>query len=582
MNFNSFTPTDNKVSVLELKDICFSYQKNSATKVPNKNVSLVTNENFVANSASKTRQNESKNTISHLSLSLTRGETILLTGPSGSGKSSLTRIINGLIPSFYPGKLSGEIKYLGKEIPPEEQALPNLVSTVFQNPRTQFFSTDTTAELAFNCENLNIPSAEIRQRIKKYTQLCQTEKLLNRSVFALSGGEKQILATTAAIISQPHLYLFDEPSANLDPQAITRLRDIFQELRKQNATMIINEHRLYWLKDLVDRVLYLEAGQIRHSYSGEEFFRLSSEQCRQLGLRSLSLPSWKIDHQLNVQENLTISEISQPESSSSSLSHIKTNSAPNNTPTEVPHGETETTSTPRQNSILPDGIELKQLTFSYGKSTDKNLISINRAHFRPGEISIITGENGVGKSTLAQLICGLKKPKSGCIINAATQKKLSPQQLQKLSFQIMQECPHQLFTSSCFEEIFHSTGDKDQALSLLAKYGLYPLDSQPSPHSEPTAKPRISTKTVPNLADAHPQILSGGEMQRLCLAVAESLNKEIYLFDEPTSGLDASHLSQVKALLNALAQDGKVVLIITHDQELIASLSGVVYNMNRI
>ena len=187
--------------------------------------------------------------LENVNLSFKSGEITVLTGTSGSGKSSLLKVINGVIPYFQPAELSGEITYQGKNLLDWDMSeRSNIVATVFQNPKTQFYAVNSTDEMAFALENRHLPPKTIFQRINQFTQLLEMEDLLNRDIFALSGGEKQLLAITSVACMDNDIYLFDEPSSSLDREAIARFKKVLVKLKEMGKIVIIAEHRLYYLK----------------------------------------------------------------------------------------------------------------------------------------------------------------------------------------------------------------------------------------------------------------------------------------------------------------------------------------------
>ena len=156
-----------------------------------------------------------------LSLTIPDGETLLLCGESGCGKTTLTRLINGLIPHYYKGDLSGTVSVNGRNISETQlYELAGTVGTVFQNPRSQFFSIDTDGEIVFGPENIGMSPADILKRKEQVSDDMELSPLLGRSLFELSGGEKQKIACASVSALMPDIMILDEPSSNLDWKAI--------------------------------------------------------------------------------------------------------------------------------------------------------------------------------------------------------------------------------------------------------------------------------------------------------------------------------------------------------------------------
>lgn len=179
-------------------------------------------------------QGSSKGKIKNINLTIHDGEVVLICGESGCGKTTLTRLINGLIPHYYEGTLTGQTIVEGIDVKNVSlYALSGVVGSVFQNPRTQFFTVDTTSEIAFGCENLAIDADEINSRIEKTVGALKIEDLLNRSLFALSGGEKQKIACASVSAMEPDIFVLDEPSSNLDIKSIRELKDVLRKWKAQ-------------------------------------------------------------------------------------------------------------------------------------------------------------------------------------------------------------------------------------------------------------------------------------------------------------------------------------------------------------
>ena len=233
-------------------------------------------------------ENSDKESVSHINISVDKGECILLCGKSGCGKTTVTKLLNGLIPHMASGKKEGSAYINGvsvDEIPMYQ--LSKTVGSVFQNPKSQFFNLDTDSELTFAVENQGLSEDEINQRLEEVTESLKIGHLRNRSIFELSGGEKQLIAVASVCISRPEILVLDEPTANLDLQAIHILKNMLIQLKAAGITIIIAEHRLSYLFGIVDRVLYMSEGKIEKEYIGTEFFRLSDPERIRMGLRRL-------------------------------------------------------------------------------------------------------------------------------------------------------------------------------------------------------------------------------------------------------------------------------------------------------
>lgn len=248
---------------------------------------------------------EEKQIVKNLNLKIKDGECILLCGRSGCGKTTIGRIINNLIPRFFEnGLMNGEVYIDDKNTNQFEMyELSRLIGTVFQNPKAQFFHTNSDAEIVFGLENSGMESEEIIKSYKKAVDELNIQNLTNRNMFLMSGGEKQIIAFASIYAMNPKVYVLDEPTANIDKTTILKIREIIEKLKEAGHTIIICEHRLYFLKDLVDRVLYVDKGVIKQSFSGNDFFKLDDKKRISMGLRSLEEPTLKTETKQNISNN---------------------------------------------------------------------------------------------------------------------------------------------------------------------------------------------------------------------------------------------------------------------------------------
>ena len=225
--------------------------------------------------------------LQDFNLQIKKGECVVLTGESGCGKTCVTRLINTLIPHFYEGEMSGAVLIDGvdtRTIQPHD--LSDKIGSVFQNPRSQFFSLDTDSEIVFGMENKGMPYQVMLDRYQQTIRELHIEKLKDRNLFDLSGGQKQTIAFASVYALNPDIFVLDEPSSNLDPEAIQELRRLLLLIKAQGKTIVVSEHRLYFLNGIADRIVLMEHGKLKQSWSARDFALLSTEQIKALGLRS--------------------------------------------------------------------------------------------------------------------------------------------------------------------------------------------------------------------------------------------------------------------------------------------------------
>ena len=364
-------------------------------------------------------ENENTGGVRDIDLNIEDGQFVVLCGESGCGKTTVTRLINGLIPHYYEGKMTGEVWVNGAKV--SEQPLYDtaaVVGSVFQNPRSQFFNVDTTSEITFGCENLGQPEKDIRERLAKTVRDFRLEKLMDRNIFHLSGGEKQKIACAGVSIMEPDVLVMDEPSSNLDAASILDLRKILAFWKSQGKTIIVSEHRLYYLRGLADRFIYLADGQVSHDYSAAEFEQLTEQQRSDMGLRTFAL------------ERLL--------------------------PPVLPQ-QAKTT------------LALRNFHFAY--KNEPETLHIMDCEIPTNRIVGIIGNNGAGKSTFSRCFCGLEKRCGEIVWNG---KKYRPKDRLNTCYMVMQEVNHQLFTESVLDEVLISMEEANQkrAEEILSRLDL--------------------------------------------------------------------------------------------------------------
>ena len=189
-----------------------------------------------------------------------KGRCVVLCGSSGCGKSTLLRCINGLIPQFYEGERTGFCQLNGQDTAGMSIGeIGELAASVFQDPRSQFFTVNSSNEVAFGLENHGLPQEKIRQSVDEAFRIFHLERLKDRNVYELSSGERQLISILSAWAMDTEIFLLDEPTANLDFAATQQLKSILFALKRQGKTLLLSEHRLYYLAGIADEYWVMES-----------------------------------------------------------------------------------------------------------------------------------------------------------------------------------------------------------------------------------------------------------------------------------------------------------------------------------
>ncbi len=368
-----------------------------------------------------------KGNLIDINLTIEEGELIVLTGESGCGKTTFTRLINGLAPNYYPGTVTGEIRLDGENIIGKSVAeLGKSVGSVFQNPRSQFFNVDTDSELAFAAENIAMDPSEIIRRMDIVTEELDLKELRGRSIFELSGGEKQRIACGSVAVMFPKVIVLDEPSSNLDVESIEKLKCVLAKWKQQGKTIIIAEHRLFFLKDIADRLVVMKGGRITNVFNREEMNDLSSS-LKEMGIRPLEEPGLCIK---------------------------------------------------RSEEGIRDFIRINRLKYSYDRKTQA--LSVEDMLLPGKQVVAIVGNNGAGKSTFLKCMCGIYKTKKDSLTQNG--KRWKRKQRSKDCYIVFQDVNHQLFTESVLDELIigmdgslSEEEKKKKALEILDRFGIKEL-----------------------------------------------------------------------------------------------------------
>ncbi|MDR1900505.1 MAG: DUF3744 domain-containing protein [Treponema sp.] len=485
-------------------------------------------------------------TLFGINLTVYRGEKICVLGPSGSGKSTLANCVNGLIPHAFPGQITGALSVMGEDSRGLTIFdLSKKVGTVLQDTDGQFVGLSAGEDIAFAAENDMVPVDEMRRRVRAAAELVRIEDFLARQPQELSGGQKQRVSMAGVLLDEVDILLFDEPLANLDPAAGKQAIELIDELhRKTGKTVLIVEHRLEdVLHRGVDRIVVMDRGRIIADDTPAAV--LSSGILKRTGIR----------------EPLYLS----------ALRYAGVSFGPKDHPEDPRRISFDPQRLRNWDEGMADGeagapaaplLEIRDLSFSYeaslsggknaagaGPVLDRVSFTVNR-----GDCLALVGKNGAGKSSLAALICGFYRPRSGSIIfDGRDMAGLSIKERADRVGHVMQNPNHMISFPLIYDEAAlglraRGIGEgeiRERVHEIFRICGLYPFRTWP-----------VSA-------------LSFGQKKRLTIASILVLGPSLLILDEPTAGQDFRHYSEImEFLLDLNRKRGVTLLLITHDMHL--------------
>ncbi len=415
-----------------------------------------------------------------ISLAVPRGQCVVLTGPSGCGKTTVMRLLNGLVPQVYAGDVRGRVLVGDRDaaqMPLHEIAA--VIGSVFQNPRSQFFNLDTTSEVAFACENVGMPEAEVRRRVHRTAQELGMMHLMSRDIRALSGGQRQLVALASVYAPAADVLLLDEPTAALDVSSMRLLAQVVKRCRALGRTVVVSEHRLWWLRGIADRVVHLDGGHVAHDWTAAQFETLPAKGRRALGLRA-----WRLE-ELDEGDGEGEGEgDGEGERSVASLADSP----------RAPRAD------PSRTALALDGVRA-----GYRRGGD--VLRAASASFDAGAVTAVVGGNGSGKSTLARCVAGLHRERAGRVLldGHATPCRRRAGRV----YLVMQEPGYQLFGDTVEAEL---------RAALRSACGREGGRRAPAPDEDVRLADALARFGLGHLAARHPLSLSGGERQRLAIA----------------------------------------------------------------
>lgn len=521
-----------------------------------------------------------KPALRNVSLEIQDGEFVLITGPSGGGKSSLCRCLNGLIPHFHGGEIAGKVEVDGLDVmehPTKE--LATKVGMVFQDPENQLVTIDVEREIAFGLENLAFPLDLMAKRVEEALDTAGIVGLRHRTVSELSGGEKQRVAIASVLAIYPHILVLDEPTSELDPKGAEEVLNVVERLNDElGITVILIEHRLDRAVQHVDRVIVLDKGTIIADGAPQAILSQRKVSVSGVGIppiiklvQGLRDKGISIDNTpLTVKEGrAALAKVFQQRKVISPLANYAKNTLFSNSPcyserseesddrNKVREDPTEPSLSlrviakqhPKKNYAQPL-VEVKGLYHVYpGEFVALRNISLK---IREGEFVAIMGRNASGKTTLVKHFDGLLKPTRGeVIVNGMNTKETTIAELARNVGYVFQNPNDHLFADSVEQEIaftLKNLGFKTEEMEPMIDRVLERFSLRPYRHR-------------------YPRSLSGGEKQRVALASILVVQPKIIILDEPTRGMEYRLKIELMRFLDDYRKDDRVVILVTQDVE---------------
>ena len=485
---------------------------------------------------------QSEPTLYDINLEIHKGEKILIAGPSGSGKSTLGNCLNGLIPNAYRGTITGSLTVDG--IDTKNASLFDLsqkVGTVLQDSDGQFIGLSVAEDIAFALENDCIPQEEMKERVKKISQIVDIEHRLENNPHDLSGGQKQRVSLAGVMVGDADILLFDEPLANLDPKTGKVAIELIDEICDSGKTVIIIEHRIEdVLHCPIDRMILISDGRIVADDTPDNM--LARNILTEHGIREpLYLTACRYAG-IDITADMKPASLNTLDMSRCAEKLLKWHES-----------NPDMAEEPERKPLL----EINNITYSYdGKVTVLNHVS---ATVNEGEMISIVGKNGAGKSTLAHILTGFIVPDSGSVVMNGTDLSQFTVSERAEYIGIVLQNPNQMISQTMiYDEI---------ALGLRIR-------KVPEPEIEERVMRIMKICGIDEFRNWPIAALSFGQKKRVTIASILVLNPKVLILDEPTAGQDYRHYSEIMEFLKELNEKGQTIILITHDMHLMLEYTG--------
>ena len=477
-------------------------------------------------------------TLQNITLQISQGDFLAVVGNNGCGKSTLCKVLNGLIPHFITGTMEGSVRVEGLDTRESDVGvLAQKVGYVYQDFENQIVRPTVLDDASYSCLNYAFP--DYLERGRTALKQCGLEGREAEYVWQLSGGQTHLLALAGAVSLQPDILILDEPIAQLDPMHADRIYGVLRELNERwGKTIIVIEHHTEYIADYCKHVLLMKDGRVRWMLPTEEA--------------------------LQRVEELEACNIFPPQVTQAAYGLRRTGLLPANVPlpTTVADGERAFAGLryiPREKPApaVPrdeNAVSFQNVSLSYRsvKGEPHTVFDGLDLDIRKGEKVALIGSNGAGKSTLMKLMVGLLKPNAGTV--SLFGEAIGDKKAEDLSRQIslVYQNPEEMFI-------------KDSIRADIA----YAMEVRKVPEWEKRTAELLERFRLTELADRDGRLMSGGQMRRASLAIGIALNPGILLLDEPTANLDIATRREIMGVLSDMKDIIQTAVIATHDMQLV-------------
>lgn len=504
--------------------------------------------------------------LTDVSLTIEDGEFVIMLGPSGSGKSIFGMCLNGIVPQLIPAHVSGTLTVNGLD--PAQTSVSEMatqVGLVFQDPDSQLVSMYVEDEIVFGPENLLFPREEIGQRLDFSLEMVGMKDFKDVYTWGLSGGQKQRVAIGSVLSMRPKVLVLDEPTSNLDPEGTRSIFDVLVRLRREtDMTVIAIEHKLDELIEFADRLLVFNKGSLILNGPPQQII---AEHGRALVVQGVNLPQVSEMVLRGQWAGVTLPSGRLPLTRMQAadilpITAVKATSAapPDDSRAAAPRAQ----KAPSWARAAEPIIRFSNVSFSYpDRAPALREVTLD---IYPGELLAIVGQNGAGKTTLTKLIIGLLKATKGVVtLFGEDISKMSIDRLTEKVGYVFQYPDNQLVTDTVYDEVAFSMRIRNMPEDVIKAKVDHVLE----------------TVELNNVLHRHPLTLSMGEKRRLSVATMLVLDQDVLILDEPTMGMDWGHVSSIMQICDRLREDGRAIIMVTHDMRVVADWADRVVAMSK-